>query len=171
MPAAPTPLPIHLDQVPATLAAGGPEGCRVHSPGLHELALPQDTTDHAAGAALTLGVRPEHLRWYRGQGWSAVHIGEDPVIVPARFSLEGSAMGTVRRAVHKLEREGLEVRHFVPGSTPFSDAPDHAALLESLRAIGTKPAATAAPEPPLEPPGESSRFHGLRVGGGSNEAN
>src|SRR5690554_1125520 len=31
-------------------------------------------------------------------------------------------------------------------------------------AMGTTPAATAAPEPPLEPPGVSSMFHGLRLG-------
>jgi hypothetical protein len=31
-------------------------------------------------------------------------------------------------------------------------------------ATGTMPAATAAAAPPLEPPGEYSRFHGLRVG-------
>src|SRR5882672_1262348 len=30
-------------------------------------------------------------------------------------------------------------------------------------ASGTRPAATAAEEPPLEPPGVRSRFHGLRV--------
>src|SRR5512139_4129089 len=32
-------------------------------------------------------------------------------------------------------------------------------------AIGRRPAATAAPAPPLDPPGVWSRFHGLRVGG------
>ncbi len=30
-------------------------------------------------------------------------------------------------------------------------------------ASGPMPEATAAPEPALEPPGERSRFHGLRV--------
>ena len=30
-------------------------------------------------------------------------------------------------------------------------------------AIGTRPAATAAPEPPLEPPGVRCGFQGLRV--------
>ena len=30
-------------------------------------------------------------------------------------------------------------------------------------AIGTRPAASAAADPPLEPPGERSRFHGFRV--------
>src|SRR5260370_15688003 len=33
------------------------------------------------------------------------------------------------------------------------------------RAIGTRPAATAAPEPVEEPPVKCTRFHGLRAGG------
>src|SRR5580765_4051422 len=40
-------------------------------------------------------VRPEHLRRYRQRGWNAVHIGEDPVLHARRFTLEGSALGTV----------------------------------------------------------------------------
>lgn len=79
--------------------------------------------------------RPEHLEHYRARGWRAVHVGEDPVLRTDRFSLEGPSMGAVRRAVRKLEREGLEVRHFVPGRLAFGDTPDHASLLESLREI------------------------------------
>ena len=36
-------------------------------------------------------------------------------------------------------------------------------------ARGTSPAASAAPAPPLDPPGVRSRFHGLRVGPCSTE--
>lgn len=79
--------------------------------------------------------RPERLPDYRARGWHAVHVGEEPVLVPERFTLEGAAMGAVRRAVHKLERAGLEVRHFVPDEEPFDRAGDHAALLEGLREI------------------------------------
>jgi phosphatidylglycerol lysyltransferase len=80
-------------------------------------------------------VRSERLRDYRARGWNAVHIGEDPVLRPDRFTLEGAAMGTVRRQVRKLEKAGLVVRHFVPDSNPFdpSDDPDH--LLAQLREI------------------------------------
>src|SRR5215510_5608910 len=38
-------------------------------------------------------------------------------------------------------------------------------------APGHRPAATAAAEPLLEPPGVCSRFHGLRVGPGAKKAN
>ena len=79
--------------------------------------------------------RPEKLAHYRARGWRAVHIGEDPVLWTDRFSLEGPAVGATRRAVRKLERAGLEVRHFVPGRRAFRDAPDHPRLVESLREI------------------------------------
>ena len=82
--------------------------------------------------------RPEVLPSYRARGWRAVHIGEDPVLEPARFTLEGAAMGDVRRSVRRLEREGVEVRHFVPGAARFSAAPDHPALLEALRSISAE---------------------------------
>src|SRR5260370_41583681 len=38
-------------------------------------------------------------------------------------------------------------------------------------ASGQKPAATAAAEPPLDPPGESARLGGLRGGPGAQTAN
>src|ERR1051326_1401651 len=79
--------------------------------------------------------RPEKLAHYRARGWRAVHIGEDPVLWTDRFSLEGPAVGSTRRAGRKVERAGVEVRHFVPGRRAFRDAPDHARLVESLREI------------------------------------
>src|SRR5260221_509309 len=79
--------------------------------------------------------RPEKLAHYRARGWRAVHIGEDPVLWTDRFSLEGPAVGATRRAVRKLERAGLEVRHFVPGRRAFRDAPDHPRLVQSLPEI------------------------------------
>lgn len=79
--------------------------------------------------------RPEHLSWYRTRGWRAVHIGEDPVLRLDRFTLEGPALGTVRRAVRKLERQGLVARLFVPGTNPFDPGRDPDGLLAQLREI------------------------------------
>jgi len=56
--------------------------------------------------------RPERLADYRRLGWKAIHIGEDPVLWTDRFTLEGPELGAVRRAVRKLEREGLVARMF-----------------------------------------------------------
>ena len=83
-------------------------------------------------------MRSEHLRWYRARGWNAVHIGEDPVLRTERFTLAGSALGTVRRQVRKLEKAGLVVRHFVPGENPFDPAQDPDRLLEQLREISNE---------------------------------
>jgi phosphatidylglycerol lysyltransferase len=83
-------------------------------------------------------VRPEHLRWYRARGWNAVHIGEDPILRAERFTLEGSALGTVRRQVRKLEKAGLVVRHFVPGANPFDPDRDEDGLLPQLREISNE---------------------------------
>jgi phosphatidylglycerol lysyltransferase len=79
--------------------------------------------------------RPEHLREYRSRGWSAVHVGEDPVVRPATFTLEGAAMANVRRHVNRLTRAGFEVRHWVPGVNPFDPAHDPGHVLEQLRSV------------------------------------
>ena len=68
-------------------------------------------------------VRPEHLRWYRHARLErGAHRRGSGAARRRRFTLEGSALGTVRRQVRKLEKAGLVVRHFVPGrerrSTP-----------------------------------------------------
>lgn len=80
-------------------------------------------------------VRPERLRWYRAQGWNAVHIGEDPMLRTQRFTLEGSALGTVRRQVRKLDKAGLVVRHWIPGENPFDPAHDPDHVLDQVRDI------------------------------------
>lgn len=79
--------------------------------------------------------RPERLPLYRALGWSAVHIGEDPVLRPATFTLEGGPRGDVRRTAAKLQRGGVEVRHFVPGRNAFDPAHDPDRLLDALRAV------------------------------------
>ncbi|TMQ70548.1 MAG: DUF2156 domain-containing protein [Candidatus Eisenbacteria bacterium] len=79
--------------------------------------------------------RPEHLALYRALGLRALHIGEDPVLWTDRFTLEGSAVGDVRRMVRKAAAAGIEVRHFVPGREPLDAANDRDGLLEQLRTI------------------------------------
>jgi len=55
--------------------------------------------------------RPERSPHYKTLGWRSIHIGEDPILHPDRFSLEGSEMGDVRRATRKLEEAGWEARY------------------------------------------------------------
>ena len=115
------------------LVIGDPIGPREEMPALLE-AFERFCREHDWVFAF-YQIRPEHLRWYRQRGWNAVHIGEVPVLRTSAFTLEGSALGNVRRQVRKLEKAGLVVRHFVPGVNPFDPAHDPDHLLDQLRAI------------------------------------
>jgi phosphatidylglycerol lysyltransferase len=54
-----------------------------------------------------------------------------------RFTLEGSAVGDVRRHSRRVEAAGLEVRHFfpLPDPTAFDPGRDHDHLLDQLRVV------------------------------------
>jgi phosphatidylglycerol lysyltransferase len=82
--------------------------------------------------------RPERRPLYRARGWRTVHIGEDPMIRAKCFSLEGSAVATLRRNVRKLERQGIEALAFVPGENPFDDADAPEGMLDQLREISSQ---------------------------------
>jgi|TARA_B100000700_G_scaffold127960_1_gene143242 multiple sugar transport system ATP-binding protein len=63
-----------MNFMPAELLGGDGDGCRVSTPGLGELALPQDVSGKSSGAELSLGVRPEHLRLAEAEGENAFEI-------------------------------------------------------------------------------------------------
>lgn len=63
-----------MNFMPAELVGGAEAGCRVRAPGLGELPLPQDASGQNAGAELSLGVRPEHLRLAEADGENAFEI-------------------------------------------------------------------------------------------------
>ncbi len=79
--------------------------------------------------------RPEHLPLYRALGWGAVHVGVEPVFDPAAFSLEGSAIGNVRRAARKAADAGAMIRHFRPDRDPFDATHAPPGWLDQLRAV------------------------------------
>jgi len=81
---------------------------------------------------------PERQEIYRSLGWRAIHIGEDPVLRPAAFSLEGSAMGDVRRSSAKLRSAGVGAVHFRPGVNPFDPAHDRDGFAAQLSAISAE---------------------------------
>ncbi|HTO90856.1 MAG TPA: phosphatidylglycerol lysyltransferase domain-containing protein [Candidatus Sulfotelmatobacter sp.] len=82
--------------------------------------------------------RPERMADYRRLGWRALHIGEDPILWTDRFTLEGSAVGELRRGVRKLERQGLEARIFVPGENPFDPDHDSEGMLDQMKEISAE---------------------------------
>ena len=63
-----------MNFLPAELVSGSADGCRVLTAGIDELALPQDASSYDIGTALTLGVRPEHLRLAEASGDNAFEI-------------------------------------------------------------------------------------------------
>jgi lysyl-tRNA synthetase class 2 len=56
----------------------------------------------------------EWLHLYRRRGMRAVAIGDEAIIRPAAFSLEGRAMRKVRQSVTRLRKAGYEVRVLAP---------------------------------------------------------
>ena len=88
--------------------------------------------------------RPERLPIYRALGWRALHIGEDPVLWTDRFTLQGSAMGDVRRLSRRAAEAGIEVRHALPGAPEAPGANDPHGLraghgmLDELREVSTQ---------------------------------
>jgi len=82
--------------------------------------------------------RPEQQALYKTLGWRALHIGEDPIIDVTAFSLEGSAMGDVRRSYAKLQREGYQAIHARPGANSFDPAHDRHGMGHQLSAISSE---------------------------------
>jgi len=82
--------------------------------------------------------RPEYLPFYRRMGWQALHIGEDPILWTDRFTLEGSAVGQVRRLARKITATGIEARMYAPGAHGFSPLADPEGMGAQMRAISDR---------------------------------
>ncbi len=115
------------------LCFGDPIGPPEEMPSLLD-AFERHCREHDWGFAF-FQARPEYLELYAQRGWQALHIGEDPVLPTGRFTLEGSAIGQVRRVVRKLEAEKIEVRMFVPGANAFDAAHDVDHIGDQMKAI------------------------------------
>lgn len=81
---------------------------------------------------------PELLPVYRELGWKAIHVGEDPVIQVDRFTLEGSAIGDVRRALNRLSDAGLEARMYFPDEAPLDPASDPDSVYDQMRWVSAE---------------------------------
>ncbi len=79
--------------------------------------------------------RPEWLPFYNRMGWRAIHIGEDPVLWTDRFTLEGSAVGELRRSARRIGEIGIEARMFFPDQNPFDAGEDPDGLYEEMRHV------------------------------------
>jgi lysyl-tRNA synthetase class 2 len=55
------------------------------------------------------GTSARHLARYRSLGLATLCVGEEAVVEPARFTLEGRPVRKLRQSVHRLERRGWEI--------------------------------------------------------------
>jgi lysyl-tRNA synthetase class 2 len=58
------------------------------------------------------GASAEHLSGYAALGMHAVCLGEEAVVDPSRFTLEGRPVRKLRQSVHRVERRGWDVSVF-----------------------------------------------------------
>jgi lysyl-tRNA synthetase class 2 len=84
---------------------------------------------HTKGWRVTVaGASNEALEDYAALGFKSLYLGDEAVIRPGEFSLEGRAIRKVRQSVSRLEKNGYEVRVL---STAAADA----GLRAELRAV------------------------------------
>lgn len=94
------------------LVGGDPIGEPGHVPVLLA-AFRRFAHDHAWRVAI-LGASAELLPLYREAGLRALYLGDEAVVCPAEFSLEGRAIRKVRQSVHRVRRAGYRVRFVRP---------------------------------------------------------
>jgi len=81
---------------------------------------------------------PEVLPVYRELGWRALHVGEEPVLDCATFTLAGGGPAEARRAVNKAERAGLVVRFFHPVERRLEPGGADHALFQQLHDVSAQ---------------------------------
>ena len=59
---------------------------------------------------VAMGVAEHNIDAWRRIGLRTLYIGDEAIVHPARFSLEGRAIRKVRQSVHRLERAGFSTR-------------------------------------------------------------
>ncbi|MGI8715948.1 MAG: bifunctional lysylphosphatidylglycerol flippase/synthetase MprF [Solirubrobacteraceae bacterium] len=65
---------------------------------------------HRAGMRVVLyGASARHLAGYREQGLRSICVGEEAVVDPAGFTLEGRAVRKLRQSVHRVNRRGWRI--------------------------------------------------------------
>jgi lysyl-tRNA synthetase, class II len=55
------------------------------------------------------GVSARHIPRYEGMGLRAICVGEEAVLDPAGFTLEGRAVRKLRQSVHRVQRRGWQI--------------------------------------------------------------
>jgi lysyl-tRNA synthetase, class II len=65
---------------------------------------------HESGLqVVAYGASQRHLDAFRGVGMRAIRVGEEAVVDPAAFTLEGRSVRKLRQSVHRVERRGWRI--------------------------------------------------------------
>jgi lysyl-tRNA synthetase class 2 len=89
------------------VVSGDPIGPRASAP---EVLAQFLRSAHARGWHVALyGSSARHVDRYRRMGLRAVCVGEEAVVDPARFTLEGRPVRKLRQSVNRIERRGWEI--------------------------------------------------------------
>ena len=94
------------------LVGGDPIGEAADVPAL--LAAFRRFAHDRAWRVAILGASAELLPLYRASGLRSIYLGDEAVVCPAEFSLEGRAIRKVRQSVHRVRRAGYRVRFVRP---------------------------------------------------------
>ena len=94
------------------LVGGDPIGEAADVPAL--LAAFRRFAHDRAWRVAILGASAELLPLYRASGLRSIYLGDEAVVCPAEFSLEGRAIRKVRQSVHRIHRAGYRVRFVRP---------------------------------------------------------
>jgi lysyl-tRNA synthetase class 2 len=82
----------------------GPDGCA------REVLEQLIVRAHGAGLRIAVyGGSERHLETYRALGLRALRVGEEAVVNPADFSLEGRPVRKLRQSVHRVQRRGWQI--------------------------------------------------------------
>jgi lysylphosphatidylglycerol synthetase-like protein (DUF2156 family) len=89
--------------------------------------------DHHGWGLGVMGAGEEWLPTYQASGMRFVYIGDEAVVDPREFSLEGGKMKGLRQAVNRVARYGYTVRFLDPANLNPEDAARMAELMAKNR--------------------------------------
>ncbi|MFF4836207.1 bifunctional lysylphosphatidylglycerol synthetase/lysine--tRNA ligase LysX [Streptomyces sp. NPDC001315] len=90
------------------LAGGDPVGDREAWP--HAVAAWLDMARHHAWAPAVMGASEDGAKAYARAGLGALQLGDEAIVHPAGFDLDGRDMRVTRQAVHRVRRTGARCR-------------------------------------------------------------
>ena len=109
-----------------------------------------------------MGAGEEWLPTYQASGMRFLYIGDEAVVDPREFSLQGGKMKGLRQAVNRVARYGYTVRFLDPAHLDPADAARMAELMAKSRRGEQERGFSMMLGPALRPPGHGPAAHARR---------